>query len=163
MLTHPILPCWHQGKRFLQVIYSSLKARSMAQMPIAMEYLKQILQLQKDGVPICEMTSRTGISRNSVRKYISLIVTAEGQPEVTDHKTLAEKACGSDTVVHDANRFQVYSIPITKNPATAGSEQHRLHRWRYEPEAAELLVEVLILIPSIVCCYCVCQQATCCT
>lgn len=78
----------------------------MAQKPIAMEYLKQILQLQKDGVPIREMARRTGISRNSVRKYLSLIGTADGQPEVTDHKTLAEKAYGSDTVVHDANRFQ---------------------------------------------------------
>ncbi|HEU4608881.1 MAG TPA: IS21 family transposase [Chitinophagaceae bacterium] len=78
----------------------------MAQKPIAMEYLKQILQLQKDGVPIREMARRTGISRNSVRKYLALIGTAEDQPELPDHKTLADRAYGSDTVVHDANRFQ---------------------------------------------------------
>jgi len=42
----------------------------MAQKPIAMEQLKQILQLQKDGVGVREMARRTGISRNSVRKYL---------------------------------------------------------------------------------------------
>ena len=45
----------------------------MAQKPIAMEQLKQILQLKKDGVSIREMSRRVGISRNSVRKYLSLL------------------------------------------------------------------------------------------
>jgi response regulator of citrate/malate metabolism len=43
----------------------------MAQKPIAMEQLKQILQLNKDGVGIREISRRVGISRNSVRKYLS--------------------------------------------------------------------------------------------
>ncbi len=43
----------------------------MAQKPIAMEQLKQILQLKNDGIPIREIARRTGISRNSVRKYLS--------------------------------------------------------------------------------------------
>ena len=43
----------------------------MAQKPIAMEQLKQILQLQADGISIREIARRVGISRNSVRKYLS--------------------------------------------------------------------------------------------
>jgi response regulator of citrate/malate metabolism len=50
----------------------------MAQKPIAMEQLKQILQLQKDGISIREMARRAGISRNSVRKYLSLLATTLG-------------------------------------------------------------------------------------
>ncbi len=42
----------------------------MAQKPIAMEQLKQVLQLQNDGVSIREIARRTGISRNSIRKYL---------------------------------------------------------------------------------------------
>ena len=79
----------------------------MAQKPIAMEQLKQILQLQKDGVGIREMARRTGVSRNSVRKYLSLLSTAspDSQQE-PDNKTLADKAYGNDSVAHDAGRLQ---------------------------------------------------------
>ncbi len=80
----------------------------MAQKPIAMEQLKQILQLQKDGVGVREMARRTGISRNSVRKYLSLLATtasADNQQE-PDNKTLADKAYGNDSVAHDAGRLQ---------------------------------------------------------
>jgi len=42
----------------------------MAQKPIAMEQLKQVLQLQADGISIREIARRVGISRNSVGKYI---------------------------------------------------------------------------------------------
>ncbi|TAN00221.1 MAG: winged helix-turn-helix transcriptional regulator [Chitinophagaceae bacterium] len=42
----------------------------MAQKPIAMEQLKQVLQLQNDGVSIREIARRTGISRNSIHKYL---------------------------------------------------------------------------------------------
>ena len=42
----------------------------MSQKPIAMEQLKQILQLKNDGVAIREIVRRMGISRNSVRKYL---------------------------------------------------------------------------------------------
>ena len=44
----------------------------MAQKPISMELLKQILQLNNDGVGVREMARRTGISRNSVRKYLRI-------------------------------------------------------------------------------------------
>jgi DNA invertase Pin-like site-specific DNA recombinase len=42
----------------------------MPKKPIAMDYLKQVIQLAKDKVPIKEIVRRTGISRNSVRKYL---------------------------------------------------------------------------------------------
>ncbi|MBX3257834.1 MAG: helix-turn-helix domain-containing protein, partial [Chitinophagaceae bacterium] len=79
----------------------------MAQKPIAMEQLKQILQLQKDGVGVREIARRTGISRNSVRKYLSLLATAspDSQQE-PNNKTLADKAYGNDSVAHDAGRLQ---------------------------------------------------------
>lgn len=75
----------------------------MAQKPIAMEQLKQILQLQKDGVGIREMARRTGMSRNSVRKYLSLLTSLEEEP---DTKVLADKAYSNDSIVHDACRLQ---------------------------------------------------------
>ncbi len=79
----------------------------MAQKPIAMEQLKQLLQLQKDGVGIREMARRTGISRNSVRKYLSLLTEASSSnPDEPDNKTLADKAYGNDSVVHDGQRLQ---------------------------------------------------------
>jgi transposase len=45
----------------------------MSQKPIAMEQLQQIIQLQKDVIPIHEMACRIGISRNSIHKYLALI------------------------------------------------------------------------------------------
>ena len=36
---------------------------------------KQLLQLKRDGTGIREMARRLGISRNSVRKYLSLTAT----------------------------------------------------------------------------------------
>lgn len=72
----------------------------MAQKPIAMEQLKQILQLQKDGIGIREMARRTGISRNSVRKYLSVLTpTASGSDEELSNKMLADKAYSNDSIV----------------------------------------------------------------
>jgi transposase len=80
---------------------------SMAQKPIAMEKLKQLLQLQKDGIGIREMARRIGISRNSVRKYLSLL-TADtlSNPEASDSKMLADKAYGNDSLVHNGHQLQ---------------------------------------------------------
>lgn len=54
------------------------------------------------------MARRTGISRHthSVRKYLALIEKAKDQPDLANHKTLADRTYGSDTLVHDANSFQ---------------------------------------------------------
>ena len=78
----------------------------MAQKPIAMEQLKQILQLQADGVGIREMARRTGISRNSVRKYLSLLAASSSQQEVRDDKSLAETAYGNDSIEHDVDSIE---------------------------------------------------------
>ena len=60
----------------------------MAQKPIEMEQIKQVLQLRKEGVAIREIVRRVGISRNSVRGYLRLL---EGKGQLSD-KALAEKA-----------------------------------------------------------------------
>jgi transposase len=79
----------------------------MSQKPIAMELLKQILQLKKDGVGIRETSRRTGMSRNSVRKYLALLDAGEaGATELLDNKAIAEKAYHNDQLEHDADRLQ---------------------------------------------------------
>lgn len=45
----------------------------MAQKPIVMEQIKQVLQLKKEGVAIREIVRRVGISRNSVRSYLRIL------------------------------------------------------------------------------------------
>ena len=54
-----------------------------------MEQLKQILQLNTDGISIREIGRRLGISRNSVRKYLLLLID---NSEIDDNKKLADKA-----------------------------------------------------------------------
>lgn len=86
----------------------------MAQQPIVMEQVKQILQLYQQGVGIREIVRRTGISRNSVRKYINRLTTS---PPVTD-TDLAVKAYGNDLVELDAERLR----QLTLHFATASTE-----------------------------------------
>src|SRR6266404_3808379 len=76
----------------------------MAQKPIVMEQLKQLLQLKSDGTGIREMARRLGISRNSVRKYLSLL-SDTGSEQLTPAE-LAGKAYGNDAMAHDAQRRQ---------------------------------------------------------
>lgn len=79
----------------------------MAQKPITMEQLKQIHQLDKDGIAIREIARRTGISRNSVRKYLSLLKKDETDSnEDLTNKQLAGKAYNSDDAEHNAERLQ---------------------------------------------------------
>lgn len=78
----------------------------MAQTPIAMEQLRQLLQLHNDGVGIREMARRIGISRNSVRKYLCLLSDDSTQEQHPDNKTLAEKAYTNDNTVHDMHRLE---------------------------------------------------------
>ncbi len=78
----------------------------MAQKPIAMEQLKQILQLHKDGIGIREMARRTGISRNSVRKYLSVLAASDSVEASVDDKVIAATAYGNDSLAHDAQRLQ---------------------------------------------------------
>ena len=72
-----------------------------------MEQLKQILQLNLDGIAIREIARRTGISRNSVRKYLSLLKKDEtNSNEELTNKKLAAKAYISDEAERNAERLQ---------------------------------------------------------
>jgi transposase len=75
----------------------------MAQKPIVMELLKQILQLRDDGVGIREMARRCGISRNSVRKYLRQL---ESESSDIGSGELAEKAYTNNSLEHDATRLE---------------------------------------------------------
>jgi ActR/RegA family two-component response regulator len=50
----------------LLLFASSSNEEAMAQKPIIMEHIKQVLQLSELNVPIKEIARRVGISRNSV-------------------------------------------------------------------------------------------------
>lgn len=86
----------------------------MAQKPIVMEQLKQVLQLKADGIGIREMARRIGISRNSVRKYLLLL---SGDEHLSDPE-LAEKAYSNDILALDAERLR----QVTLHFSNAGSE-----------------------------------------
>jgi transposase len=45
----------------------------MAQKPVQMDYLKDILRLHQQNIPIREIARRLGLSRNSVRKYLRVL------------------------------------------------------------------------------------------
>ncbi len=73
----------------------------MAQKPITMEQLKQILQLKNDGIGIREIVRRTGISRNSVRKYL---LQLDDHTENLSTKELADKAYNNEMLEGNAQR-----------------------------------------------------------
>ena len=66
-----------------------------------MEQLKQILQLKNDGIGIREIARRTGISRNSIRKY--LLQLDDGTAELTN-KELADKAYNNEVLQSNTQR-----------------------------------------------------------
>ncbi len=87
----------------------------MAQKPLAMEQVKQVLQLYNDGISIHEITRRVGISRNSVRKY--LFRFKEVKAPLSDQQ-LADKAYDNDLIELEAERLR----QLTAHFTTAGSE-----------------------------------------
>src|SRR5687767_8772092 len=90
----------------------------MSQKPIVMEQLKQILQLKANGIGIREMARRIGISRNSVRKYLSLLDTVD---EESSNRELADKAYDNDILQHDADRLK----DVTNHLKESGNELSR--------------------------------------
>lgn len=75
----------------------------MSQKPFAMDHLLQIIQLKRDGVAIREIVRRTGVSRNSVRKYLSKF----GDADVPlTNKELADTAYNNEQLEQDAQRLQ---------------------------------------------------------
>lgn len=75
----------------------------MSQKPVTMEQLKQILQLKNDGISIREIARRIGISRNSVRKYLSLL---DAGTEDLTNKELADKAYNNDLLELNKQKHQ---------------------------------------------------------
>jgi transposase len=85
------------------VFCSSPNKGAMSQKPVTMEQLKQILQLKNDGIGIREIARRIGISRNSVRKYLSLLDTGTDQ---LSNKDLADKAYNNDQLELNTQKQQ---------------------------------------------------------
>ncbi len=73
----------------------------MAQKPIAMEQLKQILQLKNDGISIREIARRVRISRNSVRKYLSRF---DADTDNLSDKQLADEAYNNEQLETNTER-----------------------------------------------------------
>ena len=86
----------------------------MAQKPIAMELLKQVLQLQGDGISIREIARRVGISRNSFRKYLLRLNSTEN----TSDQELVDKAYSNDLLELEAERFR----QVTTHFSASGAE-----------------------------------------
>ena len=111
-----------------------------------MEKLKQVFQLHRDGVPIREIARRVGISRNSVRKYISLLSDCKGLDDVE----LASKAYSNDILELEAERLR----QVTVHFSAAGAELTktgvtRQLLWREYLEAhPDGYSYTLILLPS---------------
>jgi transposase len=80
----------------------------MAQKTITMEQLKQILQLQKAGVGIREISRRIGISRNTIKKYLATLNNSS--EEIPDDKSLAVHAYNNEKIVSDTQRLQQLTL-----------------------------------------------------
>ena len=66
----------------------------MAQNPLSMEVIKQVLRLKQDDISIRETARRLGISRNSVKKYLIQLQDIPAQP---DEAELAGRVYNNDT------------------------------------------------------------------
>ncbi len=87
----------------------------MAQQPIAMEQIKQILQLYNDGISIHEITRRMGFSRNTVRKYLSHF---SDMKDTLSDQQLADRAYDNDLPELEAERLR----QLTAHFNAAGAE-----------------------------------------
>lgn len=99
----------------------------MAQKVIAMEQLKQVLQLKSDGIPIREIARRVGISRNSVRKYLLRL----SEHVMPDNIGLATQAYGNDDVEHNAERMDQLFIHFkgaSQDLSKTGVTRYLLHQ-----------------------------------
>lgn len=71
----------------------------MAQQKVEMERIKQVLQLFNDGVSQREIERRTGVSRNSIAKYLKLIGSSPALP-LSDTE-LANKAYSAEPTARE--------------------------------------------------------------
>lgn len=78
----------------------------MAQKPIRMEQINQILQLHSQGISIREIARRTGISRNSIKKYLKPFLK-ENSSITGDTTALAEVAYpNNEELIHQKLRLE---------------------------------------------------------
>ncbi len=81
----------------------------MAQKPINMEEVKQVLQLYRDGIGIREICRRTAVSRNTVRKYLRMVEKeagdTSGSVNIISDKDLAAVVYNNDSLTHDELRY----------------------------------------------------------
>ena len=87
----------------------------MAQQPIAMEQIKQILQLHSDGISIHEITRHMGFSRNTVRKHLSHFSDIK---DTLSDQQLADRAYNNDLLELEAERLR----QLTAHFNAAGAE-----------------------------------------
>jgi len=96
----------------------------MAQNPLSMEVIKQVLRLKQDGIGIRETARRLGISRNSVKKYLAQLQDIPAEP---DEAELAGRVYNNDSLAHDELRMQQLTVHINQ----AGTELSKtgVTRW----------------------------------
>lgn len=78
----------------------------MAAKPIAMEQLKQVLKLYGEGQSIKGIVRITGLSRNTVRAYLSRITDDISEGCKPTDKALADCFYNQDTAIYKSNRYQ---------------------------------------------------------
>jgi transposase len=97
----------------------------MPKKPIAMDQLKQVLQLAQDGISIKEIVRRTGISRNSVRKYLHKLRDPSGK--TLSNKELADSAYNNELLEQSAMRLllatQFFTYAAVELPKTGVDRQ----------------------------------------
>jgi transposase len=79
----------------------------MAAKPIAMELLKQVLALYKDGQSIKGIVRLTGLSRNTVRAYLARMSDDVFDSNKPADTTLAEIFYNQDVTPHKSDRYQL--------------------------------------------------------
>ena len=79
----------------------------MSQKPVTMEQIRQILQLKNDGIAIREIVRRTGISRNSVKKYIERFEKDQKDHTALSNVQIAQTAYSNDLLQSADQRLQV--------------------------------------------------------
>lgn len=82
-----------------------LKSGRMAAKPIAMEQLKQVLTLYREGQSIKGIVRLTGLSRNTVRSYLARNNEDDNAIKQTD-KELADVFYNQDTTAYKSERYQ---------------------------------------------------------
>jgi transposase len=94
----------------------------MSQKPVTMEKLKQVLQLNKDGIPIREIVRRTGISRNAIKRYLLRMKPQPGEfAQELSNKQLAEKAYDNEALLFTTDRLDA----LIKHFIYAEKELHK--------------------------------------